>query len=109
MVAMVLRMYVLPVELASLVRLVLGVPLPPPNRRTNREKVADLKRQGMSQKDVVRELGISKSRVSQLWPRTAEVQAVLAEEHAAEVREALAQRRFADIDMRASAKIVNLR
>ena len=63
-----------------------------PNRRTNREKVADLKRQGLTQAQVVKALGICKSRVSQLWPRTPEVQEVFAEEHAAEVREATAQR-----------------
>ena len=71
-----------------------------PNRRTNREKVADLKCQGLTQAQVVKALGICKSRVSQLWPRTPEVQAVFAEEHAAEVREATAQRSFADVEVR---------
>ena len=71
-----------------------------PNRRTNREKLADLKRQGLTQAQVVKALGICKSRVSQLWPRTPEVQAVFAEEHAAEVREATAQRSFADVEVR---------
>ena len=77
-----------------------GAELPPPDRRTNREKVAELQRQGKTPKEVVSLLGLSKARVSQLWPRTAEVQGILAEEHAAEVRDVIAQRSFADVEAR---------